>query len=174
MGSEMCIRDRVHHEAEESYQRIIGRCEEMIAGSLARIAGNGAATMAQADSRRVDGGTSADSVGVLLANPAPHVRSGVQVVDWPDDVTVPALAQGLADGRVAVEADLPAGGWALAPAASDVEVAAPATGPGSGATGADGSSGDPVAVSLTAAADGGGVMTNGLLTLSWDLSLIHI
>ena len=158
----------VHHEAEESYQRIIGRCEEMIAGSLARIAGNGAATMAQADSRRVDGGTSADSVGVLLANPAPHVRSGVQVVDWPDDVTVPALAQGLADGRVAVEADLPAGGWALAPAASDVEVAAPATGPGSGATGADGSSGDPVAVSLTAAADGGGVMTNGLLTLSWD------
>ncbi|MBK9297182.1 MAG: hypothetical protein IPN02_10195 [Candidatus Microthrix sp.] len=30
----------VHHEAEESYQRIIGRCEEMIAVSLARIAGN--------------------------------------------------------------------------------------------------------------------------------------
>lgn len=117
----------------------------MIAGSLARIAGNGAATMAQADSRRVDGGTSADLGGRAAGQPRPTCSVRVQVVDWPDDATVPVLAQGLADGRVAVEADLPAGGWALAPAASDVEVAAPATGPGSGATGVDGSSGDPVA-----------------------------
>ncbi|NLH65990.1 MAG: alpha-mannosidase [Candidatus Microthrix parvicella] len=123
----------VHREAEDSYGRIIDRCEALIADSLGRVVS-----------------AASGSVNVMLANPAPHPRPGVHVVSWPDGVPHPPGSQLLADGRVAIEADLPAGGWAEPSSDSAIE---------------------PVLV--VAAPDGGGTtanrtMTNGLLTLTWD------
>ncbi|MEZ5381983.1 MAG: glycoside hydrolase family 38 C-terminal domain-containing protein [Microthrixaceae bacterium] len=121
----------VHREAEEAFARIQRNCERLIDESLGSIA------------------RAAGLPGVLLANPAPHDRPGVQVVAWPEETELADGAQRLADGRVAVSADVPAGGWTVVP-------------PGGGASLAD----EPVAIHSRPG--GGGTMSNGLLTLAWD------
>ena len=141
----------VHREAEAGYERIIGRCEALIADSLGTIAdsvtgirGGAAGGSSTSPTNGVDVAT-----GVLLANPAPHPRVGVHLVDWPDGAPHPAGSQPLADGRLAVAADLPAGGWVVPPAGGAADHAQ-----------------HRVRVETDPA--GGGSMDNGLLTLTWD------
>jgi alpha-mannosidase len=111
----------VHHEAEEAQARVIAGAERQRDDALGRLVDRSGA-------------------GTVLANALTHPRAEVVEIDGGLDVAGEGPVQRLADGRLALHADVP--GLGLAPAAA-------------------GDPGDEVRVSAT-------TLTNGALSITWD------